>query len=51
MKVLIIDHEMFLAELVKLALEADGHACFTAAGVDEASAIRNPSTPNSTKTE
>lgn len=39
MKVLVIDHEMFLAELVKLALEADGHACFTAASIDEASEI------------
>jgi len=39
MKVLVIDHEMFLAELVKLALEADGHACFTAASIDGASEI------------
>jgi DNA-binding response OmpR family regulator len=39
MKVLVIDHETFLAELVKLALEADGHACFTSASLDEASEI------------
>ena len=39
MKVLVIDRETFLAELVKLALEADGHACRTAAGIDEASEI------------
>lgn len=39
MKVLVIDRETFLAELVRLALEADGHACFTAANIDEASEI------------
>jgi len=39
MKVLVVDQETFLAELVKLALEADGHACFTAANVREASEI------------
>ena len=39
MKVLVIDRETFLAELVKLALEADGHACLTVAGTDEASEI------------
>ena len=39
MKVLVIDHETFLAELVRLALEADGHACFTAASIDEAKEI------------
>jgi DNA-binding response OmpR family regulator len=39
MKVLVVDHKTFLAELVKLALEADGHMCFAAAGVDEASEI------------
>ena len=39
MRVLVIDHQAFLAELVKLALEADGHACFTAASVEEASEI------------
>ena len=39
MKVLVIEREMFLAELVKLALEADGHACFTAASIDEASEV------------
>jgi len=36
MKVLVFDHETFLAELVKLALEADGNACFTAATVPAA---------------
>jgi DNA-binding response OmpR family regulator len=39
MTVLVVDHETFLAELVKLALEADGHACFTATSIDEASEI------------
>ena len=39
MKVLVVDHKTFLAELVKLALEADGHVCFAAAGVAEASGI------------
>ena len=33
MRVLVVDHETFLAELVKLALEADGNACSTAASV------------------
>jgi DNA-binding response OmpR family regulator len=28
---LVVDHESFLAELVKLAVEAEGHACATAA--------------------
>jgi DNA-binding response OmpR family regulator len=37
MNVLVVDQETFLAELVKLALEADGHACFTAASVLAAS--------------
>jgi DNA-binding response OmpR family regulator len=37
MKVLVVDHETFLAELVKLALEADGHACFTAGSIQQAS--------------
>ena len=37
MKVLVVDHETFLAELVKLALEADGNVCFTAASVLAAS--------------
>lgn len=37
MNVLVIDRERFLAELVKLALEAEGHACFTARSVNEAS--------------
>src|SRR5258705_9682544 len=39
MKVLVVDHQTFLAELVKLALEADGHVCFAATGVDEATEI------------
>jgi DNA-binding response OmpR family regulator len=39
MKVLVVDHKTFLAELVKLALEADGHVCFAATGVAEASEI------------
>ncbi len=37
MKVLVFDHEAFLAELIRLALEADGNACFTAASVTVAS--------------
>jgi DNA-binding response OmpR family regulator len=39
MKVLVVDHRTFLAELVKLALEADGHMCFAATGVAEASEV------------
>lgn len=39
MKVLVVDHKTFLAELVKLALEADGHTCYAATGVAEASEI------------
>jgi DNA-binding response OmpR family regulator len=39
MKVLVVDHKTFLAELVKLALEADGHLCFAAAAIAEASEI------------
>jgi DNA-binding response OmpR family regulator len=39
MKVLVFDHETFLAELVKLALEADGNACYTAADVPAASEL------------
>lgn len=39
MKVLIVDDEAFLAELVKLALEADGHASFAVRNVDEASEV------------
>ena len=39
MKVLVVDHKTFLAELVKLALEADGHVCHAATSVDEASEI------------
>lgn len=39
MRVLVVDDEAFLAELVKLALEADGHACYTAGSIDEAAEI------------
>jgi len=39
MKVLVFDQETFLAELVKLALEADGNACYTAATVPAASEL------------
>jgi DNA-binding response OmpR family regulator len=39
MNVLIIDSEAFLAELVCLALEADGHFGVVVASVDEASAM------------
>ena len=39
MRVLVVDRESFLAELVKLALEADGHTCFTAASVRGAAEI------------
>ncbi len=36
MKVLVFDHDAFLAELIKLALEADGNACFTVGNVPAA---------------
>lgn len=39
MKVLVVDDETFLAELVKLALEADGHACFAVSDTGEAAEI------------
>ena len=39
MKVLVFDHETFLAELIRLALEADGNACFTAGSVPGASEL------------
>jgi two-component system OmpR family response regulator len=39
MKVLIVDDEPFLGELVKLALEADGHDCIAVVGLDEASEL------------
>jgi DNA-binding response OmpR family regulator len=39
MKVLVVDHKTFLAELVKLALEADGQVCFAATSVHEASEV------------
>ena len=38
-KILIVDGETFLAELVKLALEADGHACFAVSGLEAASEL------------
>jgi DNA-binding response OmpR family regulator len=38
-QVLVVDDEGFVAELVSLALEADGHACFTAGTLDEATEI------------
>jgi len=39
MKVLIVDDEPFLGELVKLALEADGHDCFAVVGLAEATEL------------
>lgn len=39
MRVLIVDDETFLAELVRLALEADGHACYAAATIADAEEI------------
>ena len=39
MKVLVFDHDAFLAELIKLALEADGNACFTAGDVPAATGL------------
>lgn len=39
MKVLVIEDETFLAELVRLALEADGHECYTAGSLEAASEI------------
>lgn len=39
MKVLIVDDEGFVAELVGLALEADGHECLTAANLAAAGEI------------
>ena len=39
MRVLVIDDEAFLAELVRLALEADGHECYTAVTFEAADQI------------
>ncbi|HEX4823025.1 MAG TPA: response regulator [Candidatus Polarisedimenticolaceae bacterium] len=39
MRVLVIDDEAFLAELVRLALEADGHECYTAVTFEAADEI------------
>ena len=39
MKVLVFDHDAFLAELIKLALEADGNACYTAGNVPAANEL------------
>ena len=41
MRILIVDDETFLAELVKLALEADGHVCYAAGSIaDGAEVVR-----------
>ena len=39
MRVLVVDDETFLAELVKLALEADGHVCYAADSIQDASEV------------
>lgn len=39
MRVLVVDDETFLAELVKLALEADGHVCYSAGSIAEAAEV------------
>jgi len=39
MRVLVVDDQTFVAELVKLALEADGHACYAARATGEAAEI------------
>jgi len=39
LRVLVVDDETFLAELVKLALEADGHACYAADAIEDAAEI------------
>lgn len=39
MRVLVVDDEAFLAELVRLALEADGHECYTAVTIAAAGDI------------
>lgn len=38
-RVLVVDDEAFLAELVRLALEADGHDCYTAVTIESATEI------------
>jgi two-component system OmpR family response regulator len=38
-RVLVVDDEAFLAELVRLALEADGHECYTALSIEAAAEI------------
>ena len=38
MRILVVDDETFVAELVKLALEADGHVCYTAVTSEDARA-------------
>jgi len=39
MRVLVVDEDAFLGELVKLALEAEGHTCFAVAGAEQATEI------------
>ena len=39
MRVLVVDDETFLAELVKLALEADGHVCYAADSIRDAAEV------------
>lgn len=39
MRVLVVDDETFVAELVKLALEADGHVCYAAGSIEAAAEI------------
>ena len=39
MRVLVLDDETFLAELVKLALEADGHVCYAADSLQDATEV------------
>jgi DNA-binding response OmpR family regulator len=38
-RVLVVDDETFLAELVRLALEADGHECHTAGTIESATEL------------
>jgi two-component system, OmpR family, response regulator len=39
LRVLVLDDETFLAELVKLALEADGHVCYAADSIEDAAEV------------
>ena len=39
MQVLVVDDQSFLAELVKLALEADGHGCLTVQTLEQADEV------------